>query len=94
MGKLLSEGSHELFADFVLFVVDVERDPFVEAGVTADGGDVDHAVPIYSRIPNQHLQENLLPCSYKLCALFFSPPNAYFLNLSLMTPLRLPKAHT
>ena len=44
VGEFLAQGFDEFGADLVLLVVFFEVVTFLDAGVTADGGDVDHAV--------------------------------------------------
>ena len=46
VGEFLAQGFDEFGADLVLFVVFFEVVTFLDAGVTADGGDVDHAVSL------------------------------------------------
>ena len=50
MAEFLFQGFDEFGADLVLLVVGFVVVPFLCACVTADGGDVDHAVPAKIRI--------------------------------------------
>ena len=46
VGEFFSEYFDEFGADLVLFIVLFEGQALGDAGVTADGGDVDHAVSL------------------------------------------------
>ena len=46
VGEFLAQCFDEFGAELVLFVVFLELETLGDAGVTADGGDVDHAVPL------------------------------------------------
>ena len=47
MGEFFAQYFDEFGAELVLFVVFFEFETLGDAGVTADGGDVDHAVSLY-----------------------------------------------
>ena len=53
MGEFFAQYFDEFGAELVLFVVFFEFETLGDAGITADGGDVDHAVS-FGGVASQH----------------------------------------